>query len=68
MGRFGSRLVMDGVLGAAGLNTGNRIGLQDLMIKDQALASPKDFALEMAGAAVRLWRERYGGSNQHPRW
>ena len=41
---------MDGVLGAAGLNAGNRIGLQDLMIKDQALASPKDFALEMAGS------------------
>jgi hypothetical protein len=50
MGKFGSRLIMDGVLGAAGLNAGNRIGLQDLMIKDQALQSPKDFALEMAGS------------------
>jgi hypothetical protein len=52
LGKFGGRLVMDGVLGAVGLNAGNRIGLQDLMIKDQALASPKDFALEQFGAGT----------------
>jgi hypothetical protein len=51
LGKFGGSLVMDGILGAAGLDAGSRIGLSDLMVKNQALKSPTDFLLEMVGGA-----------------
>jgi hypothetical protein len=64
MGKFGSRLIMDGVLGAAGLSANTRIGLQDLMIKEQALQSPKDFIFDMMGSGAGYVNDEMSGVHQ----
>jgi hypothetical protein len=63
MGKFGGHLVMDGILGAAGLSASSRIGLNDLMVKNQALQSPKDFLFDMVGSGTGYVKDEWDGVN-----
>ena len=47
LGKFGGRLVSDGILGAAGISAKSRIGLQDMFVKgDPTTGSLKDFMFD----------------------
>jgi hypothetical protein len=63
LGKFGGHMVMDGILGAAGLSASSRIGLNDLMVKDQALQSPKDFLFDMVGSGTGYVKDEMDGVN-----
>ena len=64
LGKFGGHLVMDGVLGAAGLSAGNRIGLNDLLVKGEP-QSAKDFLFEnFVGAPGGYLNDEMSGIGQ----
>jgi hypothetical protein len=63
LGKMGGRVVMDGVLGAAGLSAGNRLGLSDLFIKGEP-QSAKDFIFQLMGAQAGYATDEIKGINQ----